>query len=872
MSPRLAYRTPGSPAPSSPDGSSSSHALLLLGALAALTATSPAQSVAPYVLATHDFAPHEGLGRQIIEDLDGDGVVDILDAGYSWSQTGVLVRRGVGDGSFEPAVITLSPSGVYSIACDDADADGHRDVVALGGSMSGYQVEFFEGLGNGDLAPPLSSAVAISPQLSATDPLLLADLDADGLPELGTHAASWLAMKGTTFVIKNLGAGSFGTTLELVPSGGASALGLRFGDTDGDGDLDALVLRDDTHAALEVFANDGLGALSAQPPTVDLNMLPVYFHVTDLDGDGLADAVVHSGPARQVVRNMGQGQFESVSFEMLPVSPAPLIVDVNGDSLPDLISTGSDIDSYYQTWLHVSLGTGPFTFSPPVIYGAGADVNLVGVRDMDGDSLLDVVLSADAYGVSSLYIVMRGLGIGAFDAPQRIGVGLPTWGMTGADAEGDGDLDLITVNYLADMMLINNDAGVFAPPASLGIALGAGEIISGDLNGDGLDDLVVEHLDGAISFVPLINVSQGAAVAFVAAAPTASAIPVFRILVSDMDGDGDLDLMPVSPANAIAAYANQGDASFQPLQTFALGNLLLDAAIADIDDDGLPDALFTVTKTGPFSILRFDGLGAGAFAPGADIPVAVKPDQLATADFDQDGLVDLAVGGKVADVIKVLHNQGAGSFAELDEEPVFYEPDRILVLDADHDGFPDILSGSYVYPQLSLSRSVGDGTIELVGHIQATQSTIEHAITGDFDGDGDPEVALRPTNGYDEIWVYDNISPAFANLGFGFAAPFATPELTATGVPVPDQKVSLTATGVPSPALGFLIVGLTTSHQPFKGGTLVPAPDAALPTRPDAPLCGRWPPLASGTALYFQAWFEVGGEFAATNALAGVTP
>jgi hypothetical protein len=139
---------------------------------------------------------------------------------------------------------------------------------------------------------------------------------------------------------------------------------------------------------------------------------------------------------------------------------------------------------------------------------------------------------------------------------------------------------------------------------------------------------------------------------------------------------------------------------------------------------------------------------------------------------------------------------------------------------------------------------------------------------------------LLPLN-HPEHKVWANLGRATEG-GFGSGAPvlYGQGDLTASS----PFTLSL-ANAAPS-SIAWLVIGLPTGlhllNAPFKGGTLVPAPDlfVLLPTFPDGhtpDLLTTWPGgLPAGLVLYFQYWVvdpsvPVTG-LSASNALAATTP
>ena len=129
-----------------------------------------------------------------------------------------------------------------------------------------------------------------------------------------------------------------------------------------------------------------------------------------------------------------------------------------------------------------------------------------------------------------------------------------------ADLDGDGDLDVLVASYAGDSVawLPNTDGqGSFGPaqPIAAG-ADGAIAVAAADLDGDNdLDVIFASYLDGTIAWAPNTDALGSFGPVQVV---TASAVGVLSVATSDLDGDGDLDLVATSVDGAVQWYENQG--------------------------------------------------------------------------------------------------------------------------------------------------------------------------------------------------------------------------------------------------------------------------------------------------------------------------
>jgi hypothetical protein len=119
------------------------------------------------------------------------------------------------------------------------------------------------------------------------------------------------------------------------------------------------------------------------------------------------------------------------------------------------------------------------------------------------------------------------------------------------------------------------------------------------------------------------------------------------------------------------------------------------------------------------------------------------------------------------------------------------------------------------------------------------------------------------------------------DLGNALAGVSGDPALEGTGTLIASTPVTLTLTNAAPFAFHAIYMGISTIYLPFKGGTLVPAPDLFIGLfSTDASgtevFPGTWPPgLPSGAMFFFQDWIiDPAGPlgFAASNALKATQP
>lgn len=332
------------------------------------------------------------------------------------------------------------------------------------------------------------------------------DYDMDGDPDLyvANSNGQWNSL------YRNNGNGSFKKMTddggsnrvisEVVMHGGRSE-GVNWVDYDNDGDLDLYVVSRGDEANL-LFRNfDNLGFTQIKDSPLSSEKISASMACwADIEGDGDLDVliVVYGGGPNRVYKNTGAGNFEEVTDNPLASGTgrgrACACGDSNGDGLPEFyIANAMTPNFYYQ-----NLGEWRF-------------------EAVTGGHLVEDV--GYSYGVS--------------------------W----ADYDGDGDLDLFLANYNKENFLYTNDGhGVLSPLTKGEIALEKGGASKGhswgDYDNDGDLDLYIAngtYRPDMQNFL-YINQENKGFVRDLSDEVTMHADTSAGVAHADYDRDGDLDL------------------------------------------------------------------------------------------------------------------------------------------------------------------------------------------------------------------------------------------------------------------------------------------------------------------------------------------
>jgi hypothetical protein len=295
--------------------------------------------------------------------------------------------------------------------------------------------------------------------------------------------------------------------------------------------------------------------------------------------------------------------------------------------------------------------------------------------------------------------------------------------------------------------------------------------------------------------------------------------------VADLNGDGKLDIVVSSAqTDTVSVLLGNGDGTFQaprqfpvgafipPRQGFLLGldnSMRRSVVVADFNQDGIPDLAVANVASSDVSILL--GRGDGTFAPQRRFGAGASPFGLAVGDLNGDGLPDLAVLDATGEV-EILLGRGDGTF----QPPLsLHGPSqkfvsKVLVADLDRDGRKDLLvSGSNT--QAFLGN--GDGTFRAVPAIPTPANASSLAVA-DLNGDGIPDLVYTLINANSVVYLLGNgdgtfrdpkelpageypLDVAVADFGSGVAGPAGS---TLLGPPDGHLDLLVVANGQPQPS------------------------------------------------------------------------
>jgi hypothetical protein len=620
-----------------------------------------------------------------VGDFNQDGNQDLAVAVL----TGYSILLGNGDGTFQPPLYTHTAVG--AIAAADVNGDGKLDFIYT----TSFGVDVQLGNGDGTFQSPLFSSV------NTPFSLQVVDVNGDGKPDLlGEQDSSF---NTGFYVLIGKGNGTFNSPIEVnvnFPGHVAAA------DFNGDGKLDVAMSRlgpgsMGAPGAIGIFLGNGDGTFQPErdfdyEPANTAGYLPGYVVAADFNGDGKLDVAIADGYDRDVSVILGNGdgtfQFATQAWSV-GAGPIPALGDFNGDGLVD-IATANYADNNVSILLNHKTG-----FSSAYdIYDGGTSAFLVSA-DFNSDGKSDLAFG-DTQGVG--VALSKGQSFGPTRLyPLALG---DIIAVAAGDLNGDGHPDLVALNYDCSEdakfgVLLGKGDGTLSRSATYEAGVCSNAIALADFNNDGhLDVAVSNGGDGTYGNVSLLLGNGDGTLQLATTISVGKNNPAY-FAVGDFNGDGNQDLALINQGQTatVDLLLGNGDGTFRPLtaaETIGIG-LARSCAAADLNHDGKLD-LVVVTES---QVIILIGDGDGTFQSPIAYNISTYGIAVAIADFDGDGNLDLAV-----------------------------------------DSSPSSTSGTF-----SFFSGNGDGTFKAPQIIHVGVDPLSIA-TGDFNGDGKPDVAINSWN------------------------------------------------------------------------------------------------------------------------------
>ena len=186
-----------------------------------------------------------------------------------------------------------------------------------------------------------------------------------------------------------------------------------------------------------------------------------------------------------------------------------------------------------------------------------------------------------------------------------------------------------------------------------------------------------------------------------------------------------------------------GSGLFAPPVDYAVNNYPNSVITADFNNNGVLDLAAVNEGSNNVSILL--GNGDGTFSTATNFSCGTSPYAVCTGDFNSDGNLDLAAANWGSNDVSILLGNGDGSFGAAANYPAGSQPMAVCYGDFDLDGNLDIAISNPTSDDVSILLGNGDGSFNTPGSYPVGNLPLS-LCTADFDNDGFLDIATANGN------------------------------------------------------------------------------------------------------------------------------
>lgn len=633
------------------------------------------------------------------------------------------------------------------------DIDGDGDLDLLSGDF--YNVKWFENIG-GNNTQLVSHTIA---DFGATY-CAFADIDNDGDVDVVVNSSGVLY-----WIENNDGQGSFNSPILLATTNTIHSIFIIDFDNDNDSDILYSYTGWSNSGIIWLENTTGNGVFVSNPIPQSSNSRAIY--ALDIDNDNDIDIFSFDNYTQKVERFTNDGSFNFTSQIITNGRDngygTIIFADIDNDNDLDLISSDSAgyTDSIEEIKIFKNDGLGNLTLYNTLVTN-GIGLSYIIAKDINNDNNIDLVVSC--YNNDKVSWYKNNDAQGNFGNIQVINNLNGVKSVCAYDFDGDNNIDILSASQIDDKIVWQknlNGQGNFGQENILTRSINSPiKSITSDIDGDGDKDVItISDNDGKVSWYKNLDGFGNFGVQnFI----DAELINVGNVIAIDLDRDGDIDIVTgetySNRTSKLVWYENlDGNGNFSRQKLIGYTSGLAGLAAGDFDNDGDNDLVYT-TKWVETTMIWLKNDGQGNFT-SQSIPITSNNghgNQIYITDINGDGNNDIAL--QYSSGLFWYSNNGAGNFTEHNLGNSFYEGHSFDMKDIDGDGDVDFVSAnlsSYYGNNKVVWRENLDGNGNF-GPLKIIDQNIPGSGIGGYsieiqlkDLDSDGDVDIIGRSGYD---------------------------------------------------------------------------------------------------------------------------
>ncbi|CAF2871850.1 unnamed protein product [Rotaria sp. Silwood2] len=672
-----------------------------------------------------------------VGDFNKDNNLDIVVGIYSISA--ISIYLGNSNGTFKQAnIYQMEGSYPITVAVGDFNNDSNLDIVTAiyGSNHAGV----FLGLGNGTFTMIKTYAPESDLEMNS---VAVGDFNNDNLLDFV------LARYQRCIISIHLGYGNGSFRISMIISTGNDyPSSIAIGDVNSDTRLD-LIVANPYSSSIDIFLGYGNGIFGKRSIYLTgPGSLPWSIALGYLNNDTFLDIAITNGWYNNIgiIMGYGNGTFGvqnmfSTGFNSLPNSIA--FGDFNNDNQLDIVVSSRDAYNF-----HVFLVSyyADFTNEISLLTDSSSRPYSIVADEFNQNNHLDLVVTNS--GTDNVQIFLDYEKETFMNTSMySTGFGSHPWYVITADINKDSHRDIVVAN------LWNNNINVFfgfgngtfneQTVHSTGSDSFPHSIAVGNFKNYGWMDVVVANY-GKDNIGVFLGFDYPTFISYTIRLNTRILVPL-HIIAADFNSDYRWDIV-VSNADAdtVSVLLGYGNGTFIYYRSYSTGFTPAVMAVADFNNDNKLD--IAVTNTQGYSISIFLGHGNGTFAQQMLYSTgSSSPFYIAVGDYNQDKNPDFVVANRESDCIGIFLGHGNGTFSNqiTYSMPNGSSPNCIAVYDFNNDGILDLAVVNRGRNEISILLGYGNGLFKNLATYSTGVGSIPYSIAiGDLNNDGSMDFAV----------------------------------------------------------------------------------------------------------------------------------
>ncbi len=382
-------------------------------------------------------------------------------------------------------------------------------------------------------------------------------------------------------------------------------------------------------------------------------------------------------------------------------------------------------------------------------------------------------------------------------------------------------VDIVCIDAATSQVVIvkNNGEGIFSEVIPIAKITDATSLTVGDLNNDGIDDIVIVRRDQR-QLELLLSTNTDSLYADVR-------YPVKyypdHAAIADVDNDNIPDILTYGKVSSgVTLLHGAGNGTFTEPRELFTGIPVSDLVVRRLNGDAFADLILYNWLSA--EMLFEIGMGNLQFAEQTVMPLQKDSVQIVFLHSTNEAVTGFAMGVPEKKILQFCNGDGLGGYHTAQTLDMNVKPTSLEAVHIRSKQFDDVLAWNSENGSISLYLNRGDGSYDEEVQFGGGEGTLLH---GDIDGDGRDDLLMVPVKGRTAQVYYNGAKADTAYRGAHSSVSYAVgkvPLALATGDFNKDGREDIAVINAGSSTLSLMLSGTAPSFTGQMSFETVPSP------------------------------------------------